>query len=141
MPGTVSVACKLPNGIFIHADILEDFDEPVMGGGYRTTKRAVKKGEPILIYGNVAPHGEVPKAPIVAGYAVTHNVDADVWFAWLKSNEHSPIVKNKVIFAYEKPDMLNGAAKEHQAVKSGLERIDPVNPPQVGRMKIVKGER
>jgi len=89
-----------------------------------------------VIAGNAAPHGMSPKAQVIGGYALTHNVPADFWEAWYDQNRDSEIVKNNIIFAYEKPAMTSGAAKEHRDARSGMERITPDTDPRVPKRKL-----
>lgn len=104
MPGTVTVACKIPNGL--HLDLK---------GRERVTVRgpAFKWGEP---------------NPAIGGYALTHDVDADYWAAWLAAYKDAPFVKNRHIFAYPKIADATAAAVELQDEKCGLEPIDPDKP-------------
>ena len=72
MAGMVTVACKVPNGIFIQGI-------PVHGYAY-------DKSEP-------------PPQNIVGGYALTSGVDADAWAKWLHENADSDLVRKELIFA------------------------------------------
>jgi hypothetical protein len=129
--GTVTVACKLPHGLWLKVFRTEDWDEPVMGGGYRKTTRAVELPEHrVLIGGVAAPFGMSPASPMVAGYALTHGVPAAVWEKWLDDNKDSDIVRKKLIFAYAKEADTAAAAKENEGRRSGLEPLDPTNLPR-----------
>jgi hypothetical protein len=101
---TVTVACKLPNGL--HLDLK---------GRDRVTVRG--------------PAVEWGKAPIaVGGYALTPDVDADHWAAWLALYKDAPFVKNRYIFAFPKPADATSAALEMKDEKCGLEPLDPDKP-------------
>lgn len=129
--GTVTVACKLPNGLILQLCKMEEFDEPLMGGGFRRGKKAVRIGEPITVNGCRFPFGTQPDYRIVAGYALTENVPAEFWKEWLEQNGDSPVVKNKIIFAYEKIDRVIGVCKENASRLTGLEPINPVGDPRM----------
>ena len=62
-----------------------------------------------------------------AGFALTYNVDADLFTAWLAENQDSAMVKNRLIFAYDssKTDAVRGTAKEGKDVDSGLGPLVP----------------
>lgn len=124
MASTVSVACKLPNGLFLRLFEMVEYDEPVMGGGTKTAKRAVQKGGTVRLNGNAVPFGKMVSYPIIAGYAMT-TVDADFWAEWLRQNADHDAVRNRLVFANEKPDVVNGRAKEHAELQSGLQPLEP----------------
>lgn len=132
MPGTVTVAYKGPSGLYLRAFKMEKFVEQVMGGGLRDSERAIQVGSAIEIAGiatkfGVAPKTEVGGRPVtyVAGYALTHNVDADLWASWHAANVNSDLVRAGLIFAYDKSIMAEGKARENESVRSGLEPIKP----------------
>ena len=129
--GTVTVACRLPHGIWLKIFRTEDWEEPVMGGGFRKTTRAVELPEHrVLIGGVAAPFGMSPASPMSFGYALTHNVPAAVWDKWLEDNKTSDIVQKRLIFAFSKDADVIAATKENEGRKSGLEPLDPQNLPR-----------
>lgn len=130
MAGTVTVACKMPNGLQLRVFKMVDGIEPILGGGHRTIQRAEQVGGAVKVNGPVVPYGQVPKHTIVGGYALTPGVDADFWAAWYEQNKSTELVKNKIIFGSEQEDKIKRHAEAHAKVKSGLEPIDPENPPQ-----------
>jgi hypothetical protein len=130
MAGTVTVACKLPHGLILRLFRMETRNEPVMGGGTREVQVATQVGEPVVIKGYAAPFGQVPSVPIEGGYALTPNVDADFWAAWVKQNEDHDAVRNRLIFANEKSESAQRKAKDQTKVRSGLEPIDPQRLPK-----------
>jgi hypothetical protein len=130
MPGTVTIACKLPHGLILRVFDMIDGQEPVMGGGFRKIKVAKERQERATIKGWAHPQNHAPKAPLVGGFALTSGVDKDLWDAWLAQNGQSDLVKNGLIFAHETVDSVNDEAKEKRALRSGLERLDPAKLPK-----------
>ncbi len=128
MAGTVSVACKLPNGLALRVFKMIPHSEPVMGGGTRETEIAVPLGETVVLKGYAAPFGMAPDAPVAGGYAITAGVDADFWATWIGQNAEHPAVKNGLIFAAERVDSVQKQAKEQTEIKCGLEALDPEKP-------------
>lgn len=122
---TVTIGCKLPNGLHLNVFNMVDDYEPVMGGGTRKTQRAQFAGR-VTVKG-VGRRVDDPR--IVAGAALTHNVDADHWARWLAANKDSDVVKNGLIFAAAKAGEAEAQAKDHVSLKSGLEPIDPESLP------------
>lgn len=131
MPGTVSIACKLPSGLQLCIYNMEDTSEPVMGGGWKTVKRAIEIGR-VTIRGAARRPFDDPR--ILGGYAITENVDADVWEKWLKDNEGCDLVKKGLIFAAPKLADVQAHARAGRDVRNGFEEIDPENlPPEFKR--------
>lgn len=128
MAGSVSVACKLPNGLALRVFKMIPHSEPVMGGGTRETELAVQVGDTVTLKGYAAPFGMAPNAPVAGGYAITSGVDADFWAAWLEQNAEHPVVKNGLVFASERIDSVQKQAKEQAEIKCGLEALDPDKP-------------
>jgi hypothetical protein len=125
--GTVTVACKLESGIIIHAEREVERQYPVLGGGMRPVKEFERiAGSEITIFGCSAPTGGAGRTRIVAGYALTENVPADVWGRWLATHGDMPAVRNGLLFAYPTTQQAVDAAKDHKGVKSGLEPLNPV---------------
>ncbi|KAA0117874.1 hypothetical protein CIW48_27115 [Methylobacterium sp. P1-11] len=132
MPGTVTVACKLPHGLVLQEQRMTKRTEPVMGGGYREFEQAERFGKKIMLAGSarpVNPEGEVEFAPMVGGYGLTPNVDKDFFERWLAQNAELDAVKNGFIFAAERDDTVKGRAREGKAGPCGLEPINPRNLP------------
>jgi hypothetical protein len=132
---TVTVACKLPAGLILQLWEMKDQHES-SPTGTRTIQKAQKKGEPIKINGCALRFGQVPEFPMPGGYALTQ-IPADFWEEWLAQNQDSDAVQNRIIFAHDSADKASTQARAQakEKVKSGMEPIDPKNPPRVG-MKV-----
>lgn len=120
----VTVACKVPNGIVIRAFYWNEEFVPMFGGGVKKERVARPTGDQVLINGPALPFGQMPKFVIAGGFALTPNVDAEIWDLWLEQNKKSSLVVNKQIFAFDKADMAADCAAEHASVRSGLEPIN-----------------
>jgi hypothetical protein len=139
MAGTICVACKMPNGLILRNFKMETRQVPVLGGGMRDEGFARQVGDSVTIRGNRVPFGEQHKGPMAGGYALT-TVDADFWNAWYEANKDSDIVRNRVIFAHEKPEAAERKAREQGKVKSGLEPLD-MSTVQRGGKTVTADER
>lgn len=124
----VTIACKLPAGVVLRGQKKQTEREAVLGGGVREYEAWRPTGEQVEIFGTAVEFGKAPKTQIVFGYALTHNVSKDLWDNWFEGNKDSPLVKNKLIFAYEKAHDAQDAAKDHESTVSGFEPVDPENP-------------
>lgn len=127
MTETVSVACKLPNGLILRVFDYVDIDVPVLGGGGKKSKerRAVQKGEPVTVYGPATPFGQQPKTLVVGGYAITSGINAEFFQKWLEQNADLEAVKAGLIFAHTSADSARDQAKDGKDIKSGLEPLMP----------------
>jgi hypothetical protein len=131
---TVTVACKMPNGLILRLFRMEDKTIPVAGGGHQTVKQSVATGDEFQVNGPALDlvrlqREGAPDFAIAGGYALTPGIPKDFWDEWLRQNERAQYVQNKIIFAYEKPESARAAAIEHKGVRTGLEPIDPEKPP------------
>lgn len=135
MASTVTVACKLPNGLIMRAFQFVQRSEQVMGGGSRDVKTAIDTGVRVVINGTAAPRGQAPVDAngdtilLVGGFALTPNVDAEIWEIWKEQNKDSAIVKNGLILAHAKTMDARAESKEKARLRSGLE---PMTPPDKG---------
>ena len=116
----VTVACKHPPGIVMRVFEWNEEDVPVFGGGVKRQQVARPTGDQVVIHGPGHPFGELPRFAMEGGYALTTNVDAEVWDTWYEQNRHSDLVKNNVIKAYEKPDMAADWAKRDKLRGGGV---------------------
>lgn len=121
--GTITVACKLPNGIILQLfDMVEQ--EEVTLAGSRTIEKAMPKDmAPVTIKGCSAPHGSAIMT--VGGYALTHGVDAQFFAEWLRQHADSDIVKARLLFAHEDRVYVSDKAEESAKVLSGLQPMVP----------------
>lgn len=130
---TVTVGCKLPNGLELHLDEMVEYKIPMPGGGYVIEKRSRRLPETFTLNGRaidlarIAATGSVPHL-IVGGYGITSGVPRDFWDRWLVANERSDIVREKIVFAMPDEGRAQGFALEHAAVRTGMEPIDPDAP-------------
>ena len=132
MAGTVTVGSKLPYGYRMSVYRMEDWHEPVMGGGTRTIKRAVKPRH-IEIKGTGR---RVDDPRMIGGYAITEGVDADFWAAWLADHADDSLVTSGIIFAHAKAADVEAAARAGRSVVTGLEPINPDSLPPEFKRKI-----
>lgn len=124
MGARLTVACKLPHGLRLRVFKETLHSEPVIGGGMRDVATFLPDGPQVVLNGNAVPYGRVPNYTIIGGYALTPNVDADFFNKWLAQNKDSDVVRNALVFAFEKLDGAVSEAKSNAKLKSGLEPLD-----------------
>lgn len=115
--GRVSVGCKLPSGLTIQ---LERLEETVTADGVRL-KRYIPVGEPVTLKGSNS-------SAVIGGYGITDDVDGAMFAAWLESHADYEPVRQGLIFAQSTPARAADEAKEKTKITSGFEPIDPEKP-------------
>ena len=125
---TVTVACKLPKGLILRVFDMEDMEEATTGGS-RRFKKARQVGPAIPIKGFALPFGAMPNFQMEGGFALTPGVPREFFEKWLRDNHDQDFVKKGLVFAHVQHDKVVGRAKENAKLKSGMEPVDPDNPP------------
>ena len=128
---TVTIACKIPNGLVLQCHTMEKTSEPVMGGGFRDVMAARPHGQPFTVFGPAKPYGEEAKAPITGGYALTFGIPKDFWDRWVTENAQHPAVVNHMIFAHDKPADAQAEAREKRDLRSGMEPLKQAGDPRI----------
>lgn len=105
---TVTVGCKLPNGLICELGKIgdEDYKAVVLNGS-----------------NNALVHG---------GYGLTPGVDASFWTAWVKQKKRLSFVAKGMVFAQGDLASAQDHAIDLSTVKTGFESLDPhkkvINP-------------
>lgn len=116
---TVWVGCKIPNGLSLAHEELQDVVDPGTGG---TRKAWVPTGDRVVLNG-------ANSSNVFGGYGRTR-VDAD-WFAhWLEQSANDRVVKSGEVFAEPTAEAFEKGAADRKDVSTGME---PLNPEQPGR--------
>jgi hypothetical protein len=137
----VTVACKLPNGLICRIfEPRQELDQ-VVGGGSREVTRHYPNGQQFVLNGTAREMGQMPRARLAngapgtsaaqmldTGFALTHGVPKDLWDRWYDANKDADFVRNGLVFAHKQGASVKRQAKEHEALTSGFEPIDPENP-------------
>lgn len=139
---TVTVACKLPNGLQLRLFEMIEREVPQFGGGTRNERIAqlIADAPVIVLHGNRVPFGQLPRCEMVMGFALTKGVPKDFWEKWLHDNRQSDIVTKGIVMAFDSIDDAKTELKqEGPAIKSGFQAIVPDNDPRLkslGKHKI-----
>jgi hypothetical protein len=136
MAGTVTVACKIPNGLVLRVFVPETYMVPVMAGGLKEVTRSRPTEWAQKINGPARKIGQDVPWQIIHGAGLTHGVDAELFQMWLDQNKGSDYVIKGLVFAQAKPNDTIAQAQEHRHEKSGLEAIDPKNLPAEFKGKV-----
>jgi hypothetical protein len=136
MPGTMTVACKIPNGLMLRVFVDEKYSVPVMAGGVKEVTRSRPTSWSQKLNGPARKIGQDVAHQIMHGAGLTHGVDADLFALWLEQNKDSDVVRKGLVFGQPKANDTIQQALEHRAEKSGLEAVDPANLPDEFKRKI-----
>ncbi len=109
MAETVTVACKVPNGI--HMDVV---------GKDGIKKRATVKG-----FARFIGVDEIDPVVRVGGFGLTPNVDKAHAEAWFAQNKDLDVVKKGLIFISSSDASAKSQAKEMKDERSGFEPLNP----------------
>jgi hypothetical protein len=115
---------------------MEKRAELVMGGGMREVDVAVHTGLSARINGPGRLDRGLVNHPIAGGYALTYNVDADLWASWLAANKDTDMVRNELIFAQEKLANASAQAKANEPRKTGLEPLNPAGDSRAPKRRL-----
>lgn len=128
---TVTVICKIPQGMVLQLHKKLEVNEVTMGGSRTVTQFFPEEGKSIKINGPAHAQNEGPRVTMApGGFAITQNVPEDFWERWMKeTGQHLPAVKNGLIQALPNVAQAKDAATESRKTKTGLERLDPNNLP------------
>jgi hypothetical protein len=95
---TVTIACKLPQGLHI-----------------------VLNGQPALkLHGALSPYAH-------SGHGMTRNVPTDTWNAVQAQHKDAKWLTNGLVFAAGDSESAADEAEEREGVVSGFEPVDPAN--------------
>lgn len=135
MAATVTVAYKGPTDLLLRLFEFVETRETTLGGERVVKQARVRTGSgdvptTVRITGNSHEWGKSPRAPIVGGYALTYNVNAEFWTEWAKQNHDSDLLRYNLLFAASRTTDVEAKAKEYARTRSNLEPIDPAGDPR-----------
>lgn len=136
---TVTVVCKIPNGMILQLCEPMTQVETMFGGGERTFTQMHPVGDKVRVHGPAVPFGARAEYDIKGGFAVTEGVDAEFWERWLAQHKNDLSVVNKQIYANEDSSYAVDWAKDHKSVTSGMQPLVPDTDsrmPKRGKFKI-----
>jgi len=121
---TVTVGCKLPNGMHLDLYIPTGAKQRSADGSevpiYRTERVTVRGG-----YSGSQP-GVFSLPPGTAG--LTMRVPKDFWDAWAKANAGMPVVRNGLVFAANDKNSARSMVAERKSELTGLEALNKDAP-------------
>lgn len=134
---TVTVACKLPNGLILRLFHKVSVRHAGPGGFVSVEEFQVDPEAPVFrVNGNAFPRngGGVLKHDVTGdnGYGLTHGIPRDFWEKWVLQFKDTPAVVNGLIFAFPNREDAIARANELEDLRTGLEPLDPNKLPRTG---------
>jgi hypothetical protein len=111
---TVTVACKLPNGLHLENR-----------GSDGTRQRVTLNGARLATDVNGMP---IATHELAGAYGLTPNVPAKFWEQWVKENAGYGPYARGLVFAQADGANARAQARELAELKTGLEPLDPSKP-------------
>ena len=136
MAETVSIACKLPHGLIMQLQRQNEVRDPTMASPDRTVKVWQKVGDQITIRGFAKRVDQPSDTLVIGGFAITSNVDAAFAKEWFAQNKEHPSVKGGFIYIHGEQKNVEGYAKAHADLESGLEATNPAKMPEEFRRNV-----
>lgn len=130
---SISVACKVPQGLILRNFKMNPRMEAAAGGGFKEVKQAELDGEPININGPAVRFGAPQRHRVINGYAITEGVDEAAFNRWIKDNADHPAVRSGLIVAAGKQPDLEAKTREGRDVLTGLQPLDPKDDKRLPR--------
>lgn len=129
---TVVVALKWPRGLFIQ--IHQEFDQEVnlSNGGKQMQKRQMRIGDPVRLKPSILPFGAIPNYPIVNGFSLTRDVDANFWNSYYQQNKNLEMILSGLLCAFDNEADATAYCREYGALKHGLEPLAHAKDPRIG---------
>ena len=132
---TVSVGCKLPNGLVLQLCKSRTENEQVMGGGTREVTVWRKWGPRYVVRGN----GHPSNNPLKNSVGITHGIPASFMREWLEQNKDTDLVRNHQVFIETNDVNLHAKAREHKDEPTGLEPIRQTGDPRMPKARTING--
>lgn len=132
----VVVAAKLPHGLIMRIFDKREVPEVGSGGpnGVRIVAQSLPRPETVTIKGYLQPYSGNQPPPLsqTSRWAFTENLDREFVERWFKENQDQDMVTNHLIFFASSMTAAQGKARELEALRTGLEPMDPAKLPVRG---------
>lgn len=128
---TVIVVSKMPRGLYLQLTQFISQDQRVVGGGVEKRQIPMRVGPQVRIKPSVQPFGMLPNYPIINGFSLTKDVDADFWRQYHEQNKNLELITSGLLCAFDNEADASAYCREHGALKHGLEPLAQEGDPRV----------
>lgn len=129
---TVTMGCKVPNGVVLRLFDLVDV-QLSMNGIVLTEKQAQQREGEYVLNGFSIDLGKMaggipPEHQIIGGFGLTSGIPRDFADEWFAQNAQSALVRNKIVFMERNENEARAHARDYASLQSGLQPVDPNDP-------------
>lgn len=128
---TVVVVSKMPRGLYLQLTKFIEQDQRVVGGGVEKRRVPMRVGPQVRIKPAVQPFGMMPNYPIVNGFSLTRDVDANFWREYHEQNKNLELITSGLLHACDNETEATAYCREYGALKHGLEPLLQEGDPRV----------
>lgn len=121
---TVTIGCKLPNGLVLESGYTVEHGNVVRTAGYKRLKLNGANQNRFQIVNNVREMSN-PKAPLHFEPGITENVDEAFFDKWVIDHRDSNIVRNKLVWKVKNRTEAKARAIGETQNDFGMEPRDP----------------
>lgn len=129
---TVVVVCKMPRGIFLQLHEPIDQQVNLSNGGTQMRKAQMRIGDPVRLKPSVLPFGAIPNYPIVEGFSLTRDVDANFWNTYYQQNKNLEMIQSGLLCAFDNEADATAYCREYSSLNHGLEPLQHSGDPRIG---------
>lgn len=128
---TVVICCKWPRGLYLQHTQFISQDVRVSGGGVEKRQVPMRIGPQVRIKPSVLPFGALPNYPIICGFSLTLDVDAEFWRVYAEQNNGFEMITSGLLHACDNEADAKAYCLEFEAMKHGLEPLSQEKDPRV----------
>lgn len=121
---TVVVVCKMPRGLYLDIHQPVQQDQRVSGGGIEKRTIHMRMPERVRLKPAVLPFGAIPNYPIVEGFSLTRDVDADFWRKYSEQNKGLQMIVEGLLRGFDNEADATAYCREFAKLQHGLEPLD-----------------
>jgi hypothetical protein len=140
----VVVVCKMPRGVYLQHTQFIDQDVRVSGGGVEKRKIPMRVGPQVRLKPAVLPFGMMPNYPIICGFSLTRDIDAEFWRTYAEQNSQLELITSGLMKAFDTEADATAYCNEFEKLRHGLEplaqekdpRVEPENNPNLTNIEI-----
>lgn len=129
---TVVVVCKMPRGMYLQLHEIIDQQVNLSNGGTQIRKMPMRIGEQVRLKPAVLPFGAIPNYPIVDGFSLTRDVDANFWNQYYQQNSNLEMILSGLLCAFDNEIEATAYCREYGKLKHGLEPLAHQKDPRIG---------
>lgn len=130
---TVVVVCKMPRGLFLQLHEPIEQQVNLSNGGTQMRKAQMRIGDPVRLKPSVLPFGAIPNYPIVEGFSLTRDVDANFWNQYYQQNKNLEMIQSGLLCAFDNEADATAYCREQAKLKHGLEPLAHADDPRIGK--------